>query len=368
MVDADLHRLTAPAPGNAVAPERAFRAVPGSGVEPPEHVLERPPGAQYPAPRALHDVVPLVVARRVLLAGGLQAAAAGAGRHARVGIRRADFLALAAQPDAGFGPGLSAFPASPFSAATAPAWRSARLSQPASARTGVASTCTAPPFAIPASTQAEAARSKIRRNRASPRRCRIRAGLEWSGSPSCSPQPMNQRIARSACASRIRRRSCKISSRNPAGISRTAVSGSIPGRPLWAQWQPATSSCSQRDPEPGRRAPGRGRPEPAAQATRQRTTPAGAAACARHVVALPVPPTTSCSRNHGTRGFQQPHDAKLLCQLCTDSCNHEFCRKTRPKLSIGSNTYGPSTGRPRAIGSLAPTVRRPKFFYFGDAS
>ena len=27
----------------------------------------------------------------------------------------------------------------------------------------------------------------------------------------------------------------------------------------------------------------------------------------QHAVALPVPTTTSCSKNHGTRGFQQPH-------------------------------------------------------------
>ena len=41
----------------------------------------------------------------------------------------------------------------------------------------------------------------------------------------------NQRIARLTCASRIRRRSCTTPSRNPASLSRTAASGSIPGRP-----------------------------------------------------------------------------------------------------------------------------------------
>ena len=51
MVSADLHRLAAPAPGNAVAPERAPRAV-----------LVQPSGAQCPAPRALRNVVLRVAA------------------------------------------------------------------------------------------------------------------------------------------------------------------------------------------------------------------------------------------------------------------------------------------------------------------
>ena len=42
---------------------------------------------------------------------------------------------------------------------------------------------------------------------------------------------MNQRIATFAWASRIGRRSCTIPSGSPASISRTATSGSMPGRP-----------------------------------------------------------------------------------------------------------------------------------------
>ena len=75
MVVADHRRLTAPASGNSVDPERASHAALGSGVE---------------------AAAVLVFDRRMPLAGWLRAAAAKARRHARAGVRHAHLLALAA--------------------------------------------------------------------------------------------------------------------------------------------------------------------------------------------------------------------------------------------------------------------------------
>lgn len=73
---------------------------------------------------------------------------------------------------------------------------------------------------MPAVAQVCTARSEIRWNRE-----------EWSGTRSWRPWPANRRIARFTRTSRINRRSCTIPSRKPASISRSAASGSIPGRP-----------------------------------------------------------------------------------------------------------------------------------------
>ena len=60
--------------------------------------------------------------------------------------------------------------------------------------------------------------------------------------------------SRGSCASRINRRSCANPSRRPASI-RTATSGSIPGRPLSAQYNPTPPRAANSGPEPGSHGP-----------------------------------------------------------------------------------------------------------------
>ena len=88
----------------------------------------------------------------------------------------------------------------------------------------------------------------------------------------CSPGHLAERVRVSGLLmQRIRRRWCTMPSRNPASIRRTAVSGSIPGRPPLAQWQsagpgtPSTharmwSSGTSRSSDPATNSPRLGRP------------------------------------------------------------------------------------------------------------
>ena len=183
------------------------------------------------------------------------------------------------------------------------------LFQPASARISVASTCTTSPFAMPASTQADTVRRKIFRNRASPRRCGSGSSSNDPEAGRPRPQPMNQRIAMSACASRIRRRSCANPSRKPGPASGGP-------RPRDRSPDDRCSRISNRRPpraaspdqEPGQCAPGRDRREPAAPEDRRRTAQAGRAAFASASRGLPN--SRNNIRYHEPRNegfFQQPH-------------------------------------------------------------